>query len=68
MSICKSQERAGHILTALQSNIEQDVPAIVRQQEKIRAAVEQAVLQPMEDAAWTGRRIPQEGLQQRCRD
>src|SRR6056300_1493551 len=46
----QAQERAGQILTALQSNIEQDVPAVVRDQEKIVAAVETAVLQPMEDA------------------
>lgn len=46
----QAQERAGQILTALQSNIEQDVPSIVRDQEKIVAAVENAVLQPMEDA------------------
>ena len=38
----------------MQSNIEQDVPAIVLNQ-KIVAAVEQAVLQPM-SISWTGRR------------
>ena len=46
----QAQERAGQILTALQSNIEQDVPSVVREQEVVVAAIEHAVLQPMEDA------------------
>jgi hypothetical protein len=45
-----AQTHAGEIITALQSNIEQDVPKIVREQESILAEIEQSVIQPMEDA------------------
>ena len=36
-------------MTALQSNIEQDVPKLVRDQESILAEVNRSVIQPLED-------------------
>lgn len=46
-----AQERAQEILSALEDNIRQDVPAIVQEQEQAVAQIEKDVILPLE-AAW----------------